>query len=224
MKMLVFILILIFGSFLTYCQTDSITFDYGRNGIGADLGPCTGLGFMTGNAKENFHCDCFANIGIIYSRDKIHYILRMTGMSGNLKKDLSFGSEWKQNYDFNSMDFELAMGYQVIDIKRFNVIPMISGGLKSFNVRENYEANVTRTKFTGTISAALAIDLKLHSPIKAKNKYPGSDFTIQYWYIRLIGGIYPQYFDKPLDVNGGIYYLNISIGGYFKPRRTINGA
>lgn len=95
---------------------------------------------------------------------------------------------------------------------------MITGGLKQFNIRQDVGEEVTKTKYFGTYSLSTAIDIKLHSKIKKKNQYPGHEFTEQYWYLRIIGGVYPSYFKRPLSIDGGIYYLNISLGGYFKTR------
>lgn len=223
MKRTLFISQLVLVTLFVYSQQDTVRFDYGRSGIGAELGPCTGLGFLYGNSQESINCDCFANVGVIYTHNKMHYSIRMAGMSGFLKDDLDFGTEWRKNYDFNSMNLEMSVGYQILDIKRFNIIPMITGGLKSFNIREDVGEDVTKTNYYGTISFSSAIDIKFHLPVKEKNKCPGSEYTIQYLYIRLIGGIYPNYFKNPFGLDGGIYYFNLSLGAYYRPRKIING-
>lgn len=90
---LILILLLVGNSFGLSAQTDSVTFQKGIAGIGFDFGPCTGFGFTYGVAKDVVDCDCFANVGLIYTRKKLYTSIRMAGMSGELLNDISYGPQ-----------------------------------------------------------------------------------------------------------------------------------
>lgn len=204
--------------FSLFGQSDSSKFDYGIFGIGAEMGPATGMGFIYGESKDFVKNGNFANVAVNFTNKKQYYSLKMGGLSTEIKKDMSYGEDWKEDYMLSSLNFELGFGYHLINSKRFNVIPILSGGIKSINTREGVGDDVIATDYVGMFSASIATDVKFHIKTKEANRYPGYEYTVQYWYIRVLNGICPNYFSNPLKMDGGVYYFNISLGIYYKPR------
>lgn len=212
-------LILLFLSLFSttiLAQSDSTEFIKGSRGIGFDFGPCTGIGSLYGDAGAFIKPECHVNVGLIYIRNKIHYVARLGALEGEIKKDLAFNDKWKKGNGFQSTNLELALGYHWIDIKRFNVIPFISGGVKYFNSYNSETDKSTSLNGLFSYGASLAIDYKIHFPIKDKND-PCSKITQQYLYLRLLSGIYPNFYRNEVDINGGMTFINLTIGGNFIP-------
>ena len=200
-------------------QTDSLEFSKGDWGIGFDFGPCTGFGSVYGDAKDYINTECHVNIGLIFIKNKIHYNARLNVMTGGLKNDLEFDNDWENDNSFQTTNLDLALGYHLIDSRRFNVIPFLSSGVKYHNTFNKHNDESTSLEGLFSFGASLAIDYKFHFPIREKNKYPGSDYTQQYLYLRLLGGIYPNHYSQKLDISGGLTYLNFTIGGNFIPHK-----
>lgn len=216
------VLLLLFLPTLLLGQSDSTKFTKGDWGVGFDFGPCTGIGSSYGEARKYISNDCHVNIGLIFIKKKIHYVARLEATTGKLLKSLEFDNKWKQHNGFQSTNLELALGYHLVDIKRLNIVPFISSGVKYFNTYNS--KNDVSYSLNGMFNygLSLAIDYKIHFPIRSKNEYPGSKFTQQYLYIRLLGGIYPNYYNKTLNLKGGMTFLNLTIGGNFIPRKNSN--
>lgn len=142
------------------------------------------------------------------------------GVSATLKDSLPYGLHWKKGNDFGYAHLQLSIGYEWINTKRINIIPFVSGGLKSFRVTEkDNDDESSKTKMTPSYSIGFALDFKINSPVKVKNKFPGSEYEIQYFYVRILSGVFPNYFENPLNVGGMLYYINLSIGAFWKPHR-----
>ena len=221
MKNLLIILILLIPT-ITIGQSDSLEFSKGDWGIGFDFGPCTGFGSIYGDAEEYINPECHVNIGLIFIKNKIHYNARLSVMTGGIRKDFDFDSNWKNENSFQSTNLDLALGYHLIDSRRFNVIPFLSLGVKYFNSFDKYLDQSNSIGGFFSYGASIAIDYKIHFPVKEKNKYPGSDFTQQYLYIRLLGGVYPTHYLNDLNLKGGLTFINFTIGGNFIPKKKKN--
>lgn len=199
-------------------ESDSIVYEFSQQGWGIELGPCTGFGWLFGNAKESIDCNCFANVGIYGIIDqKMHLGVRLGGMSGRLLDDLSFGPEWTNQNLFNSMHLEGFLGINIIDHRRFNIIPFGTFGFKRFNVREGAGEDVSFTNRHHAYSLGIATDIKFYFKIKEKHAFPGSDYFRQAVYFRAKFGVYPRKFIRPFNIRGGLTYLNFSIGYWFSP-------
>jgi hypothetical protein len=204
-----------------YAQIDTTKteYDYGNWGIGAELGPCTGLFFLTGNAATQLNDGwCYANVGITFSYKKLHYILQTGGISGSIKEDLNFGENWNNGNFLGSAHLQLSVGYELLNTKRFNILPFVSGGITAFSSSsDNLFPKPKSTNWTPSYSIGTAFDFKINFPVKEKNQFPGYEYAKQYLYFRILTGVYPTYFRNPLDINGSMYFINLSIGGYIKP-------
>ena len=218
MKNLLIILITLIPT-IAIGQSGSHGFKKGDWGVGFDFGPCTGLGATFGDAREYIDPECHVNIGLIFIKNKIHYNARLSAMSGGVRKDLEFNTGWKEDNSFQSTNLDLAVGYHLIDSRRFNIIPFLSAGVKYHAFSDNDLDQSYSTVGTFSYGASLAIDYKIHFPVKEKNKYPGSDFTQQYLYIRLLGGVYPNHYSNHLNLNGGLTFINLTIGGNIIPEK-----
>lgn len=219
--LLIFLLTIFFAS-TAFCQTDTTkTYGYGKWGIGAELGPCTGMYFLTGNSKDKLNEGwCYANVGLTVSCKKFHYMLQLGGVSGSLKEDLLYGQDWKKGNSFGSVNLQLGIGYELLNTRYFNIIPFVSGGMKAFNTGPvDSPARPTATHFMPSYSAGTAFDFKINFPVREKYRFPGYEYEVQYLYFRVLTGVYPAYFYDPLKVNGSLYFVNLSIGGYYKHRR-----
>lgn len=203
-----------------YCQAQDIDslFQKGNTGIGFDFGPCTGIGFAYGEAAEYVDEECFMNMGLLFIHKKIHYVARLTAQTGGLQKTLPYDSLWSSGNSFQSTNYEAAIGYHLMDRHRFNVVPFVNGGIKSIVTRNQETDYKASLKKSAVIGVSLAIDYKIHFPVKEKNAYPGSTKEQQYFYIRLIGGLYPGYYQNQLDIRGGLSYINLTIGGNYIPK------
>ncbi|MBL0262285.1 MAG: hypothetical protein IPQ05_00130 [Leptospiraceae bacterium] len=198
------------------------TYTFGKWGLGAELGPCTGMFFLTGDSKQKINDGwCYANVGLIMSYNKFHYMLQIGGISATLNDSIPFGDLWKKDNHIGSVHLQLSVGYELVNTKLVNVIPFASGGSKSFSTDEGSGNDYSRTKMKPSYSLGFALDFKINSPVKEKNKFPGSEYVVQYFYVRILSGIYPNYLDNSLNVNGSMYFVNLSTGGYFKPRRKV---
>lgn len=223
MKNLLVIIILLLP-INTIGQSDSLEFRKGDWGIGFDFGPCTGFGSIYGDAKNYISPECHVNIGLIFIKDKIHYNARLSVMTGELKKDLEFDNNWNKESSFQSTNLDLALGYHLIDSRRFNVIPFLSVGSKYFN---SFEKDLDQSNSVGgffSYGASLAVDYKIHFAVKEKNRYPGSDFTQQYLYIRVLGGVYPNHYSNVLNLYGSLTFINFTIGGNFIPEKKVTNS
>ncbi|MBK9149243.1 MAG: hypothetical protein IPM12_15665 [Flavobacteriales bacterium] len=205
----------------TYSQSDTADaeYDYGNWGVGAELGPCTGIFLLTGNAANMVQDGwCYANAGLTFSYRKVHYILQTGGISGSIISDLNYGENWNEGNGLGSTHLQLSVGYELLNTKRFTIIPFVSGGLKAFNSSSNSsEPKRESTNWIPSFSVGTAFDFKIHFPIKEKNQFPGHEYVTQYLYFRVLTGVYPAYFQNPLDIRGSMYFINLSIGGYHKP-------
>lgn len=203
-------------------QTDtSKTHERGHWGIGAELGPCSGMFFLTGQANVALSSGwCYANVGLTITYKSFHFIVQTGGMSASIRNDLSIGPEWKKDNRFGSTNLHLAGGYQVLDTKWFSIIPFISGGATVFNTKADVDnAKTTRSRWSPSYSIGSAFDFKVNFPISKKNRFPGHEHVRQYLYLRVITGVSPTYFDLQLDMDGAMYYVNLSIGGFFSGAR-----
>ncbi len=227
---LVFTLFFIIQFHGLYCQTnttetDSTKYGYGKWGLGFDFGPCSGFYFLYGTPKNKIKCECIVNIGLIFSYKKMHYAFRYMPTEGTLQKSLDYGQKWEKGNRFQSSNFELAIGYELLNKKVFNIIPIGSVGLLSFKTRSaDNKKLLASTKYHFSWSVGTAFDFKLRTPALKKNKAKYSPeslkYNVSYWYLRVLTGIYPTYFQNPFDMNGGLYYFSISIGGHMKPAKV----
>jgi hypothetical protein len=198
------------------------TYDYGKLGIGFDFCPCTGLYYLYGTPKDKIKPECIVNLGLTVSQNKIHYMFRLRPTEGALKQNLAYGQEWKEGNSFKSLNIELAAGYELLNKRIFNIIPIASVGLLSFTTIPNNENELsTSTKTYLSWSLGTAFDLKLNMPIREKNRFPGYEYVVQYFNLRILTGISPTYFKVPFDMNGGLFYISASISGYFKGPKKI---
>src|SRR5690554_6985989 len=117
-------------STLSRAQVADSLYERGDWGIGFDFGPCTGFGFAYGEASEYVDEECYVNIGLIFIRNKIHYVARLGALSGGLNKTLPFDTTWAAGNFFQSTNIELVVGYQLMDKHRFNIVPFLSAGVK----------------------------------------------------------------------------------------------
>lgn len=197
-------------------------YDYGNWGVGAELGPCTGMFFLTGNSSQVIQDGwCYANIGLTFSYKKFHYTLRTGGIAGSIKKDLDFGENWNKGNNFGSSHLQLSVGYELLNRKWINIIPFASGGLVAFNTSsDGLEPKPNTTNKRPSYSIGTAFDFKINIPVKERNQFPGYEYLRQYLYFRMLTGIYPTYFQNPLDIKGSMYFINLSIGAYTGSVRT----
>ena len=216
--------LIIFQSSVVHSQYDSsTTYDYGIWGIGAELGPCTGMFFLTGNANEMLNdMWCYANVGVTFSHKRTHFIVQTGGISGSIKESLGLGPEWKKGNHFGSVNLQLSLGYELLNTKHFNIIPFLSGGITAFNTQvDSIDAIGTSTNWTPSYSFGSAFDFKINFFRKKKHQFPGHEFETRYLYFRLITGMYPTYFNRALDIHGAMYFVNLSVGVFYKPPRKL---
>lgn len=216
-RTIILFLIVITHSLRSFGQDTLQTYTYGKWGIGSELGPCTGMFFLTGDAKEKIKDGwCYANVGLILSHNKFHYMAQLGGISAELNDTIPYGNLWKKGNHVGSLHLQLSLGYEWINTKIINIIPFASGGVRSFSSDEGSGEDFTRTKSKPSYSLGLAFDFKINSPIKEKNKFPDSDYITQYFYVRVLTGMYPNYLKSALNINGSMYFVNLSIGAYYK--------
>lgn len=219
-RKIILLLITIASSLSSFCQDTLQTYTYGKWGLGAELGPCTGMFFLTGDSKQKINDGwCYANVGLILSHNKFHYMVQTGGISTKLNDSIPYGELWKKGNHVGSVHLQLSVGYELINTKLINIIPFASGGLKSFSVDEGSDGAFTHTKMKPSYSVGFAFDFKIISPVKEKNKFSGSEYEVQYFYVRILTGVYPNYLENSLNVNGSMYYVNLSLGAHWKPHR-----
>lgn len=203
---------------IAFGQTETTeTHERGHWGVGVELGPCSGMYFLTGQANKSLnHGWCYANVGLTVTYKKYHFILQTGGISGSIQNDLSIGQEWKKDNNFGSVNLQLAAGYQLLNTKWFNIIPFVSGGATVFNTGPDVDnAKKTTSRWSPSYSIGSAFDFKVNFPVSKRNRFPGHEYVRQYLYLRLITGISPTYFDLQLDMKGAMYFVNLSIGGFY---------
>jgi hypothetical protein len=217
-KKFIILILTIFQSITVFCQADTLHLKPGRIGIGAELGPCTGKFFLTGDADKKLNSGwCYANVGITGSFNKIYFAIQMGGLSSSQKADLTFNDKWKENNGFTSTNFQLLTGYHLLNKRHFNIIPFVTLGTTAFNtLPKDKSITGASTNFQPSYSVGAAYDLKLNFPVKKRNQLPGQEHIVQYMYLRLLSGVYPTYFQTQLKLNGAMYYINLSIGCYIK--------
>lgn len=141
-------------------------------------------------------------------------------MSCTQKADLQFEPNWKKNNQFGSSNLQLLTGYYLLNKKHFNIVPFVTVGATAFNSRpDSTGAMGASTNLFPSYSFGVAYDFKMNLPVKKKNQFPGYEHIVQYMYFRLLTGAYPTYFQTPLKLNGGMYYINLSLGIYYKGLR-----
>ena len=199
----------------TLGQIDSIEIDKGDNvGYGIEIGPCTVLFLLTGSSKDKLNDGwCFANVGFYFKYNRFHYILHTGGISSSIKENLTFSENWDEENRFGSLNLELSVGYELFNNRYFNIIPYLSGGLKSFNTRyDSINAEVTKTNLKLSYSLGTAFDFKIDLPIKEENKFLRFSKDNPYLYFRALTGVYPNYLKSPLRINGSLFFINLSLG------------
>ena len=205
---------LYFISFLcstnSYCQTDSSNTYKNKLLCGIEIGPATGLFFLTGNAKQQVNEGwCYANVGITLTYNRFQLMLQTGGITTTIKENLVYGQDWIKDYKIGSVNFQSSLGYQVVCNKSINVIPFITGGCKNFKAWDDKtNEGPGETKYTFTYALGSTIDYKIYAP--------HFGYGLVYFYLRILTGIYPNYFENPLKTNGNLYFINLSIGGVFK--------
>ena len=205
------LIILLVNAVTGISQTDSV--DYKLRGVGFNFGPCTGLGLTTGHSKNLIKVNCQANLGINYIAGPVDFSLRFGGSSGNLLQDLDYDTNWKEGFMFNSLNFELGIGYHILNLRKIGIIPILAAGYKNFNVREKNGSQITKTNGDIVWSPMIAFDYKMHSPKTSLEDFKKRNGEQQYWSIRLTIGAYPNYFKNPFNIEGNLYYVNLSFGG-----------
>jgi hypothetical protein len=208
---------------LSYAQSkdDDVQYENSGNGFAIELGPCTGLGFLYGSAKEAIDCNCFANVGAYgIIEQKLHAGMRIGGTSGKLIDDLSYGTNWTNGSLFNSMHIEGFLGVNLIDHKNFNIIPFAAFGSRRFNVREDVGEEVFFTGRNTSYSFGTAVDIKFNFKVNEKNALPGSEYVRQAVYLRTKFGVYPRNYMRPFNLPGGLVYVSFSIGYWYSPARV----
>lgn len=160
------IILFLLLSYKSYSQSDTakIEYDYGNWGIGAELGPCTGMFFLTGNSSNKIQDGwCYANVGLTFSYNQVHYILQTGGISGSIKNDLNYGENWNEGNGLGSAHLQLSVGYELLNTKRLNIIPFVSGGLTSFNSSsDSLDPKPKSTNWTPSYSIGTAFDFKIN--------------------------------------------------------------
>lgn len=206
-----------------YCQADTVeTEKESKWGFGGELGPCTGIYFLSGDAKQKLSEGwCYANAGVIISYSRVHFMLQVGGVSGSIREELSYGPEWKKENHFGSSNLQLSVGYELLNEKHLNIIPFVTGGMTAFNTRpDSTGSRGVATRFVGpSYAIGTAFDFKLNFPMFKKNRKPSVVYTMGYLYLRVMTGIYPTYF-HPLDMNGGLGFVNVSLGFYASGRHA----
>ena len=187
----------------------------GQWGLGFDFGPCTGAFFLSASAERKISPGCFANIGFIISYKKLHYMVRVGGLSGSIRETFVSNPGWKKGRTFNSGYGEMTVGYELIFSKFINIIPVITAGATSFASGSDDPPERLGTSTYFTWGTGLALDLKLNQ--KSKFWIPGEEYLVQYWYLRILAKIYPGYFQAPFDMTGNMYVLSFNIGGLYRP-------
>jgi hypothetical protein len=208
-------------SFKAFCQLDTVAeIPHGKWGFGMELGPCTGMYFLSGDAKGKISEGwCYANVGLTLSYAKFHFMLQTGGVSGSVKEELAYGPEWKKGNRFGTAHLQLSVGYELLATRYFNIIPFVSGGFTAFNTQpDSTHAKGIATRFTPSYAAGTAFDLKMNFPVFKRKRDPDVVYTRSYLYLRLLTGIYPTYFQNPLGINGSMYFVNLSVGFYASGR------
>jgi hypothetical protein len=200
-------------------QSDTIATSTGSKwGIGLEFGPCTGWFFATGEASQKINDGwCYANVGATFSWKRIHYTFHIGGLSGSLDEDLDYGTDWKKTNRFGSSHLQLSAAYEWVNTKHFNVMPFLNAGLVAFNSGpDSIAANPTATGWLPTASLGTIFDLKLNLPVLPKNRSEDYEYGNQYYYLRIITGVYPAYFRNPFRLNGSMYFISLNLGFYLR--------
>src|ERR1700740_63335 len=135
-KHLFFILLGLVSFSNLFCQLDTINnYKSGKLGVGAELGPSSGAYFLTGSSKNKINNGSFSNVAFIFSYNKLHFTGRLGGISGSIKETILGNPNWNKGSSLWTSHIELAVGYQLLNTKRFNIIPYIGGGLQGFNIK-----------------------------------------------------------------------------------------
>lgn len=191
-----------------FAQTDTaFTPRYGKFGWGMELGPVSGLYFLTGDAKQQLTQGwAYSSLGMTFSYARVHFMLQAGGASGKIREKLNYGSEWKKNNLFYTSNVQLSVGYEVLNTKHFSIIPFTTGGVTGFNTRADSTGADGYGVSAMTYAFGTAFDYKLNW---------------QCLYFRVITGIYPTYFQRPLGMRGALGYANLSVGFYITNRKEV---
>jgi len=194
-----------FSSTASSAQTDT-TEIYGKWGFGMELGPASGMYFLSGEAKQKISEGWgYSSLGITVSYARFHFMLQLGGMGGDIKQTLDYSPDWKQGNEFFTSNMQLSVGYEVLHTKWFRIIPFVTGGRTGFNTRPQHLRNPSFYSIGTEYAFGSAFDFKLNW---------------QCLYFRIISGIYPTYFQQALHMNGSLVYANLSVGFYLTTREN----
>jgi hypothetical protein len=188
-----------------------------------------GLDLLTGDLDSRFNNAHNFALNLYTTYRRWMFLGTFRGHEAKLSGDLAHAdSVWRQGESISSLMVGPHLGYMVIDLPAYRVIPTAGVQLSSIGYAEKKDgkSTITRTSWFLQPTFELNMDLKLNFKAQAQAPRPVAGEAERwsaerhgYWLVRGTVGYSPMGYGPVITSQGSIWYFSLAFGGFMQAAR-----